>query len=185
MKNIEDQITTSFRALHKESGSFLALGVTLFLSGCYAIVAGGALTSGAVVAIATILIVAGVMQVVTAFSVMDAARNISLALLAGMLDVIVGLVLLKDPTMGASAVATQLAMLFMFGGVYRFAVAGLLQFPQYGWFAFSGALSAILGAMLWTQWPTSAQWFLGLAVGLNFIFGGLAWAALGWRLKAV
>ena len=185
MKNIEDQITTSFRALRKESGAYFALGVTLFLSGCYAIFAGTGLTSAAVVGIASILIVAGVTQVIGAFSVLDAAKNIFLALLAGMLDVIVGLVLLKDPAMGASAVATQLAMLFMFGGVYRFAVAGLLQFPQYGWFAFSGALSVILGAMLWTQWPTSAPWFIGLAVGLNFIFAGIAWSALGWRLKAV
>ncbi|MBV8196635.1 MAG: hypothetical protein JO263_00750, partial [Candidatus Eremiobacteraeota bacterium] len=135
MKNIEDQIATSVGAMHKESGSYLALGVMLFVSGCYAIFAGIGLTTGAVVAIAGVLIVAGLMQVISAFTVLDAARNVFLALLAGMLDVIVGLALLKDPTMGPSAVATQLAMLFMFGGVYRFAVAGLLQFPQYGWFA--------------------------------------------------
>jgi uncharacterized membrane protein HdeD (DUF308 family) len=36
---------------------------------------------------------------------------------------------------------------------------------------------------LWAQWPISAVWFPGFAVGVNFIFAGIAWAAMGLRLR--
>ena len=184
MKTIEDQISTSLQAMQRAWGSYLALGIILCLAGCYAIFAAAKATGGALIAMAAVLIAAGLVQVVSAFAVLDTARSIFLALFVGVLDLLVGIVLLKDPAIEASTVGTYLAILFMFGGVYRFVVAGLLEFPEFGWFAFSGALSVILGALLWMQWPSSAQWFIGLAVGLNFIFAGIAWSALGWRLKA-
>ncbi|MBV8345666.1 MAG: DUF308 domain-containing protein [Candidatus Eremiobacteraeota bacterium] len=184
MKRIDDQISISLQTMHKEWGSYLALGIILFVMGCYALHASTVSSSAAVVVIATVLIIAGLLQVISAFMVLDAARHVFLALFVGMLDILVGITLLEHPTVESSAVAMQLTMLFMFGGVYRFVVAGLLQFPQYGWFAFSGVLSTILGVLLSVHQSTSSQGFTALAVGLNFIFAGIAWSALGWRLKS-
>jgi membrane protein HdeD len=183
MKSIDDQISTSLQAMRKEWGSYLALGVILFLTGCYALYAGEGATSGAVIAIATVLIIAGLVQVLSGFMVVDTARHVFFALFVGMLDIVVGILLLEHPAVGIPEVGTQLAMLFMFGGVYRFVVAGLMQFPQYAWFAFSGLLSLILGVLLW-HWPDTLRGYVALAVGLNFIFAGIAWSALAWRLRS-
>ena len=75
MKSIDDQISTSLQAMHKEWGSCLALGVILFLIGYYALFAGEAGSTAGVIAIATVLIIAGLMQVISAFMVLDAPKT--------------------------------------------------------------------------------------------------------------
>jgi len=43
----------------------------------------------------------------------------------------------------------------------------------------------ILGILLWVQWPVSALWFIGFAVGVSLIFDGAAWTSLAMRLRSV
>jgi uncharacterized membrane protein HdeD (DUF308 family) len=103
--------------------------------------------------------------------------------LVGALDIIVGLMLLQHPTAGALTITLLLGALFVFSGIYRFVAALWLQFPYYGWAAFSGLVSLVLGVLLWMQWPISGFWFIGFAVGVNFIFAGIAWSSLALKLK--
>jgi len=60
-----------------------------------------------------------------------------------------------------------------------------LQFPQWGWAMFSGLVSVALGVMLLMQLPTSSLWFIGLAIGIDFIFDGALMIALGAALRRV
>ena len=70
-------------------------------------------------------------------------------------------------------------MLFLVGGMFRIVGALTMRYPHYGWAAVSGIISCILGLLLWAQWPVSAIWFIGFAVGLNLLFMGASWIALG------
>jgi uncharacterized membrane protein HdeD (DUF308 family) len=141
-------------------GWYVALGILLIVVGIYAIWAEGAATLASVFALGIVLV------------------------LIGVLDVIVGLMLLEHPVAGALLVTLLLAALLVFGGIFRLISALSMQFPNYGWVAVSGVLSTLLGILLWVQWPVSAIWFIGFAVGLNFIFAGVSWTWLGWKLKA-
>lgn len=156
----------------------------MILLGIYALWAETFATIASVIALGVVLVVAGIAQLIGAFMARGAGHVI-LLLLAGALDIIVGLMLLQHPIAGALTITLLLAAVFVFGGVFRFASALWLQFPQYGWVAASGAISFILGVLLWVQWPISAFWFIGFVVGLNFIFAGIAWSSLGLKLKAV
>ena len=176
------QIATDAATAQRQWGWYLADGIILILVGIYALYAEGLATLSAVFAIGVVLVIAGVVQFVGAFMARSAGHVI-LLLLVGVLDIIVGLVLLQHPGLGALAITLLLAAIFIFGGIYRFVSALLLQFPNYGWVAASGVISFILGILLWMQWPVSAFWFIGFAVGLNFIFAGIAWSSLGLRLK--
>ena len=49
----------------------------------------------------------------------------------------------------------------------------------------SGAVSVALGVMLAMQWPTSATWFIGFAVGLDLILYGWALLMLSAAMKKV
>lgn len=178
------QIASDVTAVHRQWGWYLALGILLILVGIYAIYAEGLATLASVFAIGIVLLIAGIAQIVGAFMARGAGHVI-LLLLVGFLDIIVGAVLLQHPTFGALVITLLLAALFLFGGIFRFVSALWLQFPNYGWVAASGALSFILGALLWMQWPISAFWFIGFAVGLNFIFAGIAWSSLGLKLRAL
>jgi uncharacterized membrane protein HdeD (DUF308 family) len=178
------QIAWDVAAAHRQWGWYLAVGILLILVGIYALYAEGLATLASVVALGFVLLIAGVAQIVGAFMARGAGHVI-LLLLVGFLDMFVGFLLLQHPALGALAITLLLAAVFLFGGIFRFVSALWLQFPNYGWVAASGAISFILGVLLWLQWPVSAFWFIGFAVGLNFIFAGIAWSSLGLRLKAM
>ncbi len=183
MRTIAEDMAQPVREqAHKEWGWYMALGVILLLTGGYAIYAGEAATIASVLVLGGVLVVAGVVQLGSAF-LARGAGHVVLALLVGALDVVVGLMLLQHPGAGALTITLLLAALFVFGGIYRLVSALWLQFPQYGWLAFSGVVSFILGVLLWMQWPASSAWFIGFAVGLNFVFAGAAWCAIAWKLK--
>ena len=178
------QIASDVAAVHRQWGWYLALGIVLILAGVYALYAEGLATLASVIALGIVLLIAGIAQIVSAFMARGAGHVI-LLLLIGFLDIIVGFALLQHPALGALTITLLLAALFLFGGIFRFVSALWLQFPNYGWVAASGVISFILGVLLWIQWPISAFWFIGFAVGLNFIFAGIAWTSMALRLKAV
>jgi uncharacterized membrane protein HdeD (DUF308 family) len=184
MRQIAADVAGSIHEAHKLRGRYLALGIALILLGFYAIWAETFATLASVIALGAVLVVAGIAQLVGAFMARGAGHVI-LLLLAGALDIIVGLMLLQHPIAGALTITLLLAVLLVFGGAFRFVSALWLQFPQYGWVAASGAISFILGVLLWLQWPVSAFWFIGFVVGLNFIFAGMAWSSMALKLKAL
>jgi uncharacterized membrane protein HdeD (DUF308 family) len=165
-------------------GWYLALGIVLILVGLYAIYAEGIATMASVIVLGAVVFIAGIAQIVGAFMARGAG-HVVLLLLVGALDIVVGLMLMEYPAVGALTITLLLAVLFVFGGIFRFVSAMWLQFPHYGWVALSGLISIIIGILLWTQWPISAIWFIGFVVGLNFIFAGIAWSVIAWKLKAV
>ncbi len=183
MSTLVNNIAESVREARKEWGWYLALGILLTAIGVFGIYSGYAATRASVIVLGAVLLAAGIVQLVAMFAARGAGHVI-LYLLVGLLDIVVGLMLIEHPDGGALALTLLLAVAFFFGGIIRFFIANLLQFPQYGWSAFSGILTTILGLLLWMQWPVSAAWFIGFVVGLNFIFAGIAWSAVAWKLKS-
>lgn len=184
MKTIAEDVAGSVQAAHKQWGWYLTLGVVLVLAGIYAIYSQTAATLASVIVLGAIILTVGLVQIISAFMARGAGHVI-LLLLVGVLDVVVGVMLMQHPGAGALTVTLLLAALFVFGGIFRFIAALWLQFPQYGWVAFSSAVTFVLGILLWAQWPFSATWFIGFAVGVNFIFAGVAWSAMAWKLKSL
>ncbi|MGA8575953.1 MAG: HdeD family acid-resistance protein [Candidatus Cybelea sp.] len=162
---------------------YLALGVVLMLIGLYCIWSEGLSTVFSVILLGAILFVAGISQIIGAFMTRGAGHMI-LMLLGGALEIIIGLMLMEHPALGALTITLFIAALLVFRGIFRFVSALWLQMPQYGWIAVSGIVSVILGILLWVQWPFSAIWFIGFAVGLSFFFEGIAFTSLAFRLRS-
>ncbi|MBV8637772.1 MAG: DUF308 domain-containing protein [Candidatus Eremiobacteraeota bacterium] len=184
MNSVTADVAQTVHDVRSLWGWYLALGIALIALGAYAIYEQSAATIASVIALGVILMLAGVTQIISGFMARSAGHVI-LLLLVGVLDIVVGLMLVQHPNAGALTVTLLLAALFVFGGIYRFVAALWLQFPQYGWVAASGIVSTVLGCLLWAQWPNSASWFLGFAVGVNFIFAGISWSAIALKLKSV
>lgn len=184
MRTIAADVAGSIQQAHKTWGWYLALGILLILLGVYAIANDIAASFVSVIVLGVLLIVAGVAQLIGAFMARGAGHVI-LLLLVGALDIIVGWMLIQHPELGALFLTLLLSVLFVFSGIYRLVAALWLQFPHYGWVAFSGLVTLALGVLLWTSWPISGLWFIGIAVGVNFIFAGLAWSAMAWKLRTI
>jgi uncharacterized membrane protein HdeD (DUF308 family) len=180
--NIMSSLESHVEEARKNWGWLLALGIVLILVGAYCIWAEMAATLASMVVLGAVLVVAGIVRLVSIFTARSLGYGI-LLLLGGIFELIVGLILIEHPALGALTITLFVAMLLLVGGVFRFFSALWLRMPQYGWVAFSGIVSLVLGILLWAQWPFSALWFIGFAVGVSLIFDGAAWASLALRLK--
>ena len=49
---------------------------------------------------------------------------------------------------------------------------------QWGWMLMSGLVDLVLAMMILTGLPSTAVWALGLLVGINMVFGGVALIAM-------
>ena len=184
MRSIAADVAGSIQQAHKMWGWYLALGIVLIIVGVYAIINDVAASFVSVVVLGVLLLLAGVAQLIGAFMARSAG-HVVLLLLVGALDIIVGWILIQHPEFGAVVLTLFLSVLFVFGGIFRFVAALWLQFPHYGWVAFSALITLALGVLLWASWPFSGLWFIGIAVGVNFIFAGLAWSTMAWKLRTI
>lgn len=53
-----------------------------------------------------------------------------------------------------------------------------------GWIALDGAITLILGALIWSWWPTDTGWVLGTVVGISILSSGVARLMLAMALRA-
>jgi uncharacterized membrane protein HdeD (DUF308 family) len=182
--SIGASIAAGLDKIHDSSGWFIALGIALIVLGGVCIFGDVTATLATVLAFGWLLIVGAVVALIQAFQVRSWS-GFFLFFLSALLRGFTGYLLLRYPMAGEYGLTLVLASLFIVGGVFRAIGAGALQFPQWGWAVFSGIVSVALGVMLLTQLPTSSLWFIGMAIGIDFIFDGGSFVALGAALRAV
>jgi len=183
-KSIGASIAAGFDKIHDSWGWFVALGIALIVLGGVCILGDLTATLATVLAFGWLLIVGAVIALIQAFQVRTWS-GFFLFFLSAMLRGFTGYLLVRYPIAGEYGLTLVLASLFIVGGVFRAMGAGALQFPQWGWAVFSGIVSVALGVMLLTQLPTSSLWFIGMAIGIDFIFDGGSFVALGAALRGV
>ena len=182
--SIGASIAAGLDKIHDSWGWFIALGIALIVLGGVCILGDVTATLATVLAFGWLLIVGALVALIQAFQ-LRTWSGFFLFFLSALLRGFTGYLLVRYPIAGEYGLTLVLASLFIVGGVFRAIGAGALQFPQWGWAVFSGIVSVALGVMLLTQLPTSSLWFIGMAIGIDFIFDGGWFIALGAALRAV
>jgi len=164
--------------LRRRWGWFVALGVVLIVLGVIALGAAALVTLASVLFFGWLLLIGGAMQTVHAFS-MRRWPGVFRNLLAGLLTIVVGVLLVSHPATGALSLTLLLAAFFIVAGLFRLAGALVHEFPGRGWVLLSGAVTLLLGILIWAEWPVSAVWVIGTFVGIDMLFDGWSLVALG------
>jgi uncharacterized membrane protein HdeD (DUF308 family) len=169
--------------LHHCWAWFLGLGLALMVVGLLAIGAAFVTTLATVLVFGVLLIVGGVVQVVNA-SLARSWGGFFLHLLAGVLQLVLGGLMVEHPLRAAEGLTLMLAAAFLVGGVLRVVHALMRQFPGWGWVLANGVIALMLGVAIWRQWPEASAWVIGLFVGIDLVFNGWSWVMLGLLVKA-
>ena len=161
----------AMKDLHGRWGLFLALGIVLIVLGLIGVSASTLFTLVSVVVLGWLLVVAGSATIVHAFW---ASRwsGFFLQLLAGLLYLIVGWMLAARPGVGAEALTLLMAISLTLQGAFRLGAALGTRVDGRGPLLLSGAITSILGLMIWNQWPVSGLWVIGLFTGVDMIMYG-------------
>jgi uncharacterized membrane protein HdeD (DUF308 family) len=182
--SIGASIAAGLDKIHDSWGWFIALGIALIVLGGVCIAGDMTATVVTVLAFGWLLIMGAVVALIQAFQVRTWS-GFFLFFLSALLRGFTGYLLVRYPIAGEYGLTLLLASFFIVGGVFRAIGASALQFPQWGWAVFSGIVSVALGVMLLTQLPTSSLWFIGMAIGIDLIFDGGWFIALGAALRGV
>ncbi|WP_425396736.1 HdeD family acid-resistance protein [Aeoliella sp.] len=170
--------------LRKAWGWLVALGIGLMVAGLAAISSPLMSTSAMVALLGILLLVAGIAQLVSTFHCAG-WQGVLLHLLVSILYLVTGFLVLENPIEAKKGLTLLLAVFFLATGLIRIVVALKERFPGWGWVLLSGAVTTVLGLIIWRQFPDSALWLIGLLVGIDLVFGGWMWLMLGFMFRQI
>lgn len=180
-------MTTEFQSLFferikKNAGLTIGLGVIVLIVGLLAM--GSPLVTGLSIAmlVGIMLIVGGVGQLI--FSV-QTGKGV-FAILVSVLAIVAGIYMLANPAVALATLTVFLAAYLVVSGIFEILMAFQIKPNKgWGWVLFSGIVSLVLGGMIWSQFPVSGAWAIGLLVGINLFFSGWSLIMMGMAARSL
>jgi uncharacterized membrane protein HdeD (DUF308 family) len=159
-------------ALGRSWKAVMAVGVVLIIIGCIAILVPEVASVGTAIFIGWLLVILSAFMVAAAFSA-HSMGSVAVRLAWALLTFIVGIWLIVEPHNGTLTLTLVLGIYFLLMGLTRIAVAILGRGqPNAGLVGLSGACGLIIGILVLAKFPSSADWAIGLLVGIDLIFAG-------------
>jgi uncharacterized membrane protein HdeD (DUF308 family) len=156
------------------SRTLLISSIFMIVLGILAIALPKAAGLGVTIVVGWLLAMSGIAYLVYAFAAWRIGSFLWRAIL-GSLDVGVGIYLGTHPSIGLTSLTLWLTMLLCGEGVLEIGLFLITsQFARSGWILLNGAITLMLGILIWRNWPSSAAWAIGTLVGVNLIVSGLA-----------
>jgi uncharacterized membrane protein HdeD (DUF308 family) len=174
--NIADIQRAMNRALRRHWVLYLIEGIVLLVLGAIAIILPPLGTLAATILFGWVFLVSGVVGLFTSFW-MRQAPGFWWSLISAVLGVAVGFWLLAMPVSGAISLTLLLIAFFFVEGIasIMFALDHKRELSgQWGWMLVSGVVDLVLGVVILAGLPGTAVWAIGVLVGINMVFGGVA-----------
>jgi uncharacterized membrane protein HdeD (DUF308 family) len=141
---------SGLHSLRRRWGWFLLLGLLMVILGIVAITFTVVTTFATVVVFGWYFLLSGCLQLGNAIG-SRGWGGVLLHLLGGILGIVLGMLLLVHPLIGAEAITMLLSAYFLVSGWFRIIAALTLRFRNWGWLLLSGILAVVLGILIWRQ----------------------------------
>ena len=186
------------RPIHDHWIFFLVEGVAIILLGLLAIVVPSITSSEVTIVLGWVFLVSGAIGLATTYWARQ-APGFWWSLVSALLAILVGAVLIANkphnlyggligwPFEKVGQLRLILVLFFLVegGASIMFAIEHRRQFSgRWAWMAISGVVDIFLASILIFDLPGSSAWTLGLLVGINMMFGGVALLAMGLHARS-
>jgi uncharacterized membrane protein HdeD (DUF308 family) len=162
-------------AIHTHWKLFLVQGVIMMSLGLFAVALPHISTLAIEIFVGWLFLVGGISRVLAVLR-SRTAPGFWWSLLTAVLAILLGLVLVLQPLQGVLTLTIMLVVIFAAEGIGAILIS--LDFRRHlqnwGWTLFSGIVDLVLAYLIWQGWPDTAAWAIGLLVGINMFFFGLA-----------
>lgn len=169
----------------KNATWFFLWGIALFILGLCAISAATFTTFLSIVFLGFIIAISGFIILIDSFSFWRKQKGFLLHLLMGVLYIAVGGMLIKSPLAGSISLTFLLGIFYLVLGSLRLLHSFSLRAPRWGWNFFNGLISALLGILILMSWPESSLYIIGLFIGIDLLFCGLAYMMTAMGAKVI
>ena len=149
----------------------LASGIAFIGLGSMAFAYSVLVTLASVFVLGWALVFGGLFQAMHAFKV-SLWSGFLLELLLAILYGVVGLVMVTHPEAGAMSLTLLIGAFFLGSGLFRIFTGTMLHPPGRVWLLLSGAVTLLLGLLIWVEWPASGLWVIGSFIAIDMVFNG-------------
>jgi uncharacterized membrane protein HdeD (DUF308 family) len=164
-------------AMHAHWRWFLLQGIAMIVLGFIAISVPLVSTLAAEILIGWLFIIGGIVRIVT-LPRSKLTPGFWWSLLIAIVVSLVGVLLISQPLPGVLTLTAMLIGLFILEGLVAVFMAFEMRkhLQHWGWTLVKGVVDLALAGMIWSGWPGSAAWAIGLLVGVNLLFFGFSLA---------
>lgn len=185
--DIEQNQDAAATSLHEHWVLFLVEGIILVILGLAAIAIPSIATLAVEILVGWLFLISGIAGWITTFW-MGRVPGFWWSLVSAILGIAAGTVLLLWPLSGVLSLTLVLIVFFVIEGVasMMFALEHKRELSgRWGWMLASGIIDLILAAIIFVGLPGTAAWAIGLVVGINMVFGGLALIAMALHAREI
>ena len=180
----QDAVASGIEEVRAHWQWFLAMGIVLIVVGTIAIGATELMTIVSVPLLGWLLIIAGIFEIAHGITRRQWS-GFFINVLGGVLYAVAGLLIILNPAMAAVTLTLLIAMILIVAGIFRLFIAFTTGLHHRAWVIVNGAISVILGFMIWDSWPFSGTWVIGMFVGIDMIFDGWTEVMLALQARGV
>ena len=148
------------------------LGIITIILGVLAISSPAITGLSIILCVGILMIGAGVLRMLWAFSAGAVGRGM-LAFLLGGLTLLCGAALVTDPIIASGFLTIIIAVYLLVDGIAEIAAAFRPAQPGRILLLFAGLISIMLAGMIWRQFPLSGMWAIGVILGIKLILIGI------------
>ena len=131
MTNVIDFVAVGLEQVRKSWGWFLFVGILLILLGVVCVGKAQTATTFSILALGWVLAISGGLWLLCSLYAFS-WHGVFLYLLDAIIRGVTGYLLIRHPDAGAAGVTMLLAAIFIVGGIFRGAGAGVIRFPRWG-----------------------------------------------------
>ncbi|MBT5415439.1 MAG: HdeD family acid-resistance protein [Rhodospirillaceae bacterium] len=174
-QRVEALRKTAAAAIRAHWKIFFAQGLVMTVLGILAVALPNIATLAIEILIGWLLFIGGLFRVLSVLRARG-APGFWWALLTALLALALGLLLIAKPLEGVLTLTMVLVAVFVAEGIAGILIA--LDFRRHlsnwGWSLFGGLSNLVLAYLIWQGWPATADWAIGLLVGINMFMLGLS-----------
>ena len=171
------------KGLSKASKSVILIGILALVLGIVAVIYPAGFGKISVSVIGVFFVIGGILRLTFAI-VSVSMGSLLMRYLYGILMILAGVWIIMNPDMGLEALTLVMAVYFIIDGitgiVYSFS---LMPIGGGLYLLISGVVGVVLGVLIFTKWPESSNYALGIYLGVKLIVDGLMLALTGHAVR--
>jgi uncharacterized membrane protein HdeD (DUF308 family) len=171
--------------IKKNARLAVIMGIIMVICGILAIGSPFAAGLSVTMFVGIMLAIGGIAQCILAFRAGAFGAGLMI-FVVGALTAAAGFYLFNHPLAGLAAITLLLAAYFVVTGIFELISAFQIR-PADGWglMLFNGIVTLLLGAMLWSDFPLSGAWAVGILFGVKLLLSGWSLIFIGRSVRAV
>ena len=171
----------------KNSGGLLFMGVVMVILGLIGLSMEVALTLTTLIFFGFLVLFAGVAQLVHVFQGQGLKSKLW-DLLIALVYIASGIAVIVHPAATAVWFTLFIASALVVAGIFRILLGFQMRANDvnaWGWIVFGGIISIVLGSMIFSAWPISGLWVIGMFIAIELLLQGFTLISIALAAKAI